>query len=155
MPARALRMIRKRMPATSDEPIPMRIVSPIVIGSGPGRASRPSPPTIAPQTSRNRMKAIKPMGGLLGHEDLVSSPAGTASSPTDEERVGAAEHQERDDEPDHRAEHRPEDEAEHEPADNTDTDRLADGPLLLAGQDRPQRHTENRALDQQAEDEAD
>src|SRR5260370_41475578 len=63
MPAVELNRTRKRRPATNDEAIPIRIVSPIDIGSGPGRARRPRPPTMAPQTSRQRLKPIT--GGLL------------------------------------------------------------------------------------------
>src|SRR3954453_22581642 len=122
MPAPELKMIRNRIPATSDDPMPMRIVSPMVIGSGPGRARRPRPPTIAPHTQRKMMKARNAM------EDLRVGPsasaAGMGAPAAGEPQVEAAEDQQREDEPGHDPEDRPDEEADHQPADDAD----ADGP---------------------------
>src|SRR5581483_61413 len=146
IPADELKIARKRMPATSEEPIPIRIVSPIVIGSGPGRASRPRPPTMAPHTSRNRMKAIMP--------DLLAT-AGSAAALLGYPEIDTAKNEQRQQQAGQGSEDRPEDEAEDHPADDADADRLTDRPRLLPGQDRPQRHPEEGPLDEQADHEPD
>src|SRR5438105_8919706 len=150
MPAVELKRTRKRMPATNDEAIPIRIVSPIDIGSGPGRARRPRPPTMAPQTSRNRMKPI--MGASLVGRG--STGKGAAPAPGDVQRR-AAEQEEREDQPGHDPQHHPEEDAQRQPGDDAGADRLADAPVLLPGEDRPDHRPEDGTLDAQADDEAD
>src|SRR5687768_9590274 len=140
-----------RIPATSDEPIPMRTVSPHDIGSGPGRARRPSPPTIPPQTTKKAIKRISSMAALLTGRD--SAPA-RPTAPLGDEQVDAAEDQQREEKSGEGAEDGPEDEPDHHPADDPDADGLGDRPPLLAGEDRPQSHPEERTLDEQPEHEA-
>src|SRR5581483_732531 len=153
MPAAELKMIRNRMPATSEETMPMRIVSPMVIGSGPGRARRPRLPTIAPQTHRAMTKAMNAMEDLLGP---AASAAGPGPAPLrGEPQVQAADEQDRQDQPGHHAQHHPDHEPDRQPGHETDAERLGNGPLLLPGEGGPQRHATDETLDHQSENETD
>src|SRR5256885_2179911 len=80
IPAPELKISRKRMPAASDEQMPMRIVSPMVIGSAVGRARQPgAPSTSSPSGKRKASPSAAPgAGGQEGDEHLVGAEAPVA-----------------------------------------------------------------------------
>src|SRR5437667_7722598 len=44
----------------SEPPIPIKMVNPTLMGSGPGSTSRPSAPTIKPESASHNRKTITP-----------------------------------------------------------------------------------------------
>src|SRR6266536_4188351 len=69
---------RAMIPPTSEPPRPSPIVAYQGIGSGPGSASRASPPTMKPQTIRPMMK--NSTGGLCGGRAALAKSLGRRGS---------------------------------------------------------------------------